>query len=90
MYIKEKEICPAFISKINLICEKRIIPLIIPNKEKKRWHYLEVKELSTLQRGITLKHHDDSYCLNCLHSFRTENELKSHEKVCKNKEKDDI
>ena len=26
------------------------------------------------------------YCLNYIHSFRTENELKSHEKVCKNKD----
>ena len=24
--------------------------------------------------------------MNCLHSFRTENKLKSHEKVCKNKD----
>ena len=24
------------------------------------------------------------YCLNCLNSFRTENKLNSHEKVCKN------
>ena len=26
------------------------------------------------------------YCLNYLHSFRTENKLKSNEKVCKNKD----
>ena len=26
------------------------------------------------------------YCLNCLRSFRTENKLKSHEKVCTNKD----
>ena len=26
------------------------------------------------------------YCLNCLHSFRTENKLKPREKVCKNKD----
>ena len=26
----------------------------------------------------------DPYCLNCLHSFRIQNKLKSHEKVCKN------
>ena len=26
----------------------------------------------------------DSYCLNCLHSYRTENKLKKHENVCKN------
>ena len=25
------------------------------------------------------------YCLNCLHFFRTENKLKSNEKICKNK-----
>ena len=43
------------------------------------------EKLSTLLRGTTLKHHGDFYCLNYLHSFRTENKLKSHEKVCKNK-----
>ena len=26
------------------------------------------------------------YCLNCLHSFRTENKLKSHERACKDKD----
>ena len=25
------------------------------------------------------------YCLNCLHSFKTENKVKFHEKICKNK-----
>ena len=35
---------------------------------------------------MTSKHHGDFYCLNCLHSFRTENKLKSQEKVCKNKD----
>ena len=44
------------------------------------------KKLSTLLTGITSKHHGDFYCLNCLHSFRTENKLKSHEKICKNKD----
>ena len=33
-----------------------------------------------------IKHHSDFYCLNGLHSFRTEKKLKSHEKVCKNKD----
>ena len=33
-----------------------------------------------------MKHHDDFYWLNCLHSCRTENKLKSHEKVCKTKD----
>ena len=44
------------------------------------------KKLSTLFRGITSKRHRDFYYLNCLHSFRTENKLKTHEKVCKNKD----
>ena len=44
------------------------------------------KKLPALLRGITSKHDDEFYCLNCLHSFRTENKLKSHEKVYKNKD----
>ena len=31
------------------------------------------------------KDHGDSYCLNCLHSFVTENKRESHKKVCENK-----
>ena len=31
LYIKEKVICPAYISEINLSCEKQIILLMIPN-----------------------------------------------------------
>ena len=41
--------------------------------------------MSTLIRGITSKHHGDFYCLNSLCFFRTENKLKCHEKICKNK-----
>ena len=43
--IEEKEICPANISRINSICEKQIIILMIPNVEKEGWHYLVVKEI---------------------------------------------
>ena len=86
LYTNEKEICPAYISKINLNCEKQVIPLLIPNAEKEGWHYLAVKKLSTLLRGITSKYHGDFYCLNCPHSFRTDEKLKSHEQVCKNKD----
>ena len=56
-----------------------------PNVEKEGWHYLTVKKLSALLGGISSKHDGDFYCLNYLHSFRTENKLNSHEKVCKNK-----
>ena len=70
------------------------------NKQRKiGWHFLAVKKLSESLYGITSKHKGGFYCLNCFHSFRTENKIKSHEKVCKNKdicgiampsEKDDI
>ena len=52
---------------------------------KKKEHYLAVKKLSTLFRGITSKGHGSFHCLNCLHSFKSENKLKSHKKICKNK-----
>ena len=32
------------------------------------------------------KHYGDSFCLNCLHSFRTKNKLDSRKKVRKNKD----
>ena len=86
LYIKEKEKCPAYISNHNSALEKQIILLMIPNEEKEGWHYLAVKKLLALFHGITSKHKGDFYCLNCLHSFKTENRLRSHEKVCKNKD----
>ena len=44
LYVKEKEVIPAYISKIKSNCEKQIILLMIPNKQnKKGWHYLAVK-----------------------------------------------
>ena len=84
LYIKVKE-SPAFISKIDSNCEKQIILLMIPNGEKEGWYYLAVKIIFALLHGITPKYRCDSYCLNCLHSFRTGNKLKSHEEVCRNK-----
>ena len=38
--------------------------------------------LSRLFKGITSSHVSDFYCLNCLHSFRSYNALKKHEKLC--------
>ena len=42
-----------------------------------KWHYLAVKKLSALLRGITSKHEGDFYCLNCFHSYSKEKNLKS-------------
>ena len=50
----------------------------------KGWHYLAVKKLSALLRGVTSKHYGDFYCLNFLHSFRTKNKFELHKKVCEN------
>ena len=57
---------------------------MVPNGER-QWHYLALKKLSALLRGITSKHYNDFYCLNCLHFFRTKSKFKSHRKVCENK-----
>ena len=38
-----------------------------------KWHYLVVKNLSGLLRGITSRHKEDFYCLNCFHYYRTKN-----------------
>ena len=57
---------------------------MIPNREG--WHYLAVKKLSALLRGIMCKHHGDFYCQSCHHSFATEKKLESHKKACENKD----
>ena len=74
----------AYKSKHNLTREKRVILLMISNGEN--WHYLTVKNLSRLLRGITSNHDGDFYCLNCFHSYRTRNKLEAHEKICKNRD----
>ena len=77
---KKKNI--AYKSKNNLTQEKQIILLMISDGQK--WHYLVVKNLSRLLRGITSNHKKDFYCLNCFHSYRTENKLEAHKKICEN------
>ena len=68
--------------KNNLIQERQIILLMINDGQK--WHYLVVKNVSVLLRGIISNHKEDFYCLNCFHSYRTENKLESHKKICEN------
>ena len=69
-------------SKYNLTYDKQIILLMITDGEK--WHYLLVKNLSGLLKGIISTHEKDFHCLNCFHSYRTKNKLESHKKICEN------
>ena len=41
-----------------------------------RWHYLAVKSLPALLRGITSRNNVDFYCLSCFHPYCTLNKLK--------------
>ena len=74
LYAKKEKIYPAYVSKHNSNCEKQFILLMISNGEKP-WHYLAVKKLSPLLRGMTSKYYGHFYCLNYLL-------LESHKKVC--------
>ena len=77
--LKKTEI--AYKSKYTLIRDNQIILLMISNGEN--WHYLAVRSLSGLLRGISSNHDGDYYCLNCFHSYRTENKLNVHKKYVK-------
>ena len=70
------------ISQNMLTHENQVILLMITDGEK--WHYLAVKSLSALFRGITDHNHGDFYCFNCFQSYTMENKLKKHKKVCEN------
>ena len=54
------------------------------DEEEDGYHYLTGKKISRLFRGITSNNNGDFYCLNCLHSFRTDKKLKEHERLCNN------
>ena len=47
-------------------------------------HFLAVKSLSALFRGIALSNNGDFYCLNCFHLYRTLNKLEKLGRVCNN------
>ena len=67
------------------------------NDKIDKWHYIAlgsvptgdgfnrpIQSLSRLFRGITSNNNEDIYCLGCLHSYRTDNALKKHERLCNN------
>ena len=84
LYAKKEKIYLAYVSKSNLNSEKQVIRLMIPNG--KGWHYLAVKTLWALLRGITSKNKGDFHCLNSFHSFRRKSNFETHKKVCENKD----
>ena len=74
--------------------------MITDNKQSDeidKWHYIALKSiptddgfnrsirsLSALFRGIISNNNGYFYCLGCLHSFRTDNKLKKHKRLCNN------
>ena len=92
---EEETINLAYKSKYNRERKNQVILLMITNGKK--WHYIALKSertedefnrptksLPKLFRGITANHNGDFYCLIFLHSFRTDNALKKHGRLCKN------
>ena len=61
-----EEIRITYKSKYNHKRGNRVILLIITNGEK--WHYLAIKSLLALLRGLTSNHNREFYCSNCFHS----------------------
>ena len=77
-----KKIQVAYKLKYNLTCDKQVILLMISNGEN--WHYLVVKNLSGLLRGIKSNHKEDFYCLNCFCAYSTKIKFEAHKKICEN------
>ena len=91
----EKNIIHVYKSKHDHTRKNQGVLLMITDGEK--WHYTAlksretedsfnrpIKSVSRLFSGIKSNNNGDFYCLNCLHSFRTYNILKKHEKLCEN------
>ena len=81
LYVRHntEEIKYACVSKYNTNHLNRLILA-----DGKKWLFFAVNCLSSLLRGITSNHQEEFYCLNCLHSYRTEYRLSKHYSVCKN------
>ena len=78
---KTKQIRPAYISEHNKECDTKVTLLMITDGTE-NWHYLAVKSIPGLLRGITSNHNGDHYCLNCFHAYTSENKLEKHERIC--------
>ena len=76
-----EKIIHAYKSKHNLNGKIQVILLMIT--DCKKWHYLAMKNLSALLKGITSKHVGDFDCLNCFHAYTTKNSLEKHKNCAK-------
>ena len=64
-----KQIRLAYKSKYNYKRDNQVNLLMITD-EVENWHYLAVKSISALFRGIMSNNNGDYYyCLNCFHSY---------------------
>ena len=77
-----KQIRPTYISKYSYKRDNQVVLLMITDNEK--WHYLAVKRVSGLLRGITSNHNGHLYWLNCFHSYTTTSKRKKHQRICRN------
>ena len=77
-----KQIEPACKSKYYHKRDNKVNLLMITDDDDENWHYLAVKSISALFREITTNNNADYHCLNCFHSFCTNNMLKKHERLC--------
>ena len=77
-----KKIRHAYKSKHNLKRKNQVILLMI--SDDKKLHYLAVKSLTALLKGVISNHVGDFYCLNCFHAYTTKNRLEKHKSVCEN------
>ena len=75
------QIRQGYISKHNSEGRRIVDVLIIRKNEKK--HYVAIKRLPALLRGITSAHHGEFYCRNCLSGHRTKEAHDLHREVCK-------
>ena len=77
-----KQIKQAYTSNYNNELDNQVNLLMITDGTA-NWHYLAVKSISGLLRGITSNHNGDFVCLNCFHSYTTKIKLNKHEGICK-------
>ena len=94
--LNEVNISTEYISKRNFDKKHQVV-LVKIGDDKGKWHFPALpsnldeagirrpkKSTSRLMEGISSNSHDDFYCYECLHSFRTEIAIKNHVDLCKN------